>query len=56
MKLWNAPRHQNTRIQSEEGYSRLLVEEKHVSTALKESVGGREASKTTTDNDCLSHC
>ena len=36
-------------------HSRLLIKKQHISATLKESVRGREASKTTTDDDDLSH-
>ena len=36
-------------------YSRLLVEHEDIRTALEKSVGGREAGKTTTDDDNLGH-
>ena len=38
------------------GHSRLFVKEEHIRAALKESVCGREACKTTTDDDNLGHC
>ena len=33
----------------------MLIKEEHIGAALEESVGGRETSKTTTDDDDLSH-
>ena len=38
------------------GNSRLLVKEEHIRAALQKSVCGREARKTTTDDDNLGHC
>ena len=36
-------------------YSRLLVEEEHARATLKKGMCGREAGKTTTDDDNLGH-
>ena len=35
--------------------SRLFVEKENAGASLEKSVGGREASETTTDDDDLSH-
>ena len=37
-------------------YSRLLVEEEDVGSALEKRVSGGETCETTTDDDDLSHC
>ena len=44
-----------TRCKACTGDLRLLVKQEHVSTALEESVCGREASETTTDDNNLGH-
>ena len=36
-------------------YSRLLIKKQHIGAALEESVGGRKACETSTDDDNLCH-